>query len=200
MKAMHLVITAVVVVIVVIIAVMLTHAPSVGHATRTVHVGLVTLPASASEIIVVSNAFGNGSSIPQIYTCNGANVSIPLSWSNVPSNTKSILIIMEDLNAPGGPFLHWVVYNIPPNVTGLPQGLPNTPYVPGIGYQGINDFGKVGYGGPCPPPGSAHEYVILVIALNTTLPLGPGISGHDVIDSVGVNDIVGYGVLIGYYG
>lgn len=144
--------------------------------------------------------FNNGSSIPQLNTCDGANLSIPLRWSGAPNGTKSILVIMEDLNAPNGPFIHWIIYNIPPNVTSLPQGLPNTPVVLGIGYQGINDFGDVGYGGPCPPPGPAHEYMIIVMAMNKDLPLGPGVSGRDVINNLSVNDIVGYGVLTGYYG
>lgn len=81
----------------------------------------------------------------------------------------------------------------------MPQGIPTQYYVPGIGYQGINDFGKVGYGGPCPPPGPPHKYVIIVLALNREL---PPLNEDDIglIRSINVNDIVGYGVLIGYYG
>ncbi|WP_243678512.1 hypothetical protein [Vulcanisaeta distributa] len=89
---------------------------------------------------------------------------------------------------------------MPPNITELPpQGIPAQYYVPGIGYQGINDFGKVGYGGPCPPPGPPHEYVIIVLALNRELPPSSE-SDFDLVRSINVSDVVGYGVLIGYYG
>lgn len=187
-------------IIIVLLAIVFVYTLLMRHAVHTLRIGLVILPVNAEKIIITSNAFTNGSSIPQLYTCNGINTSIPLSWSNVPSGTKSVIIVMEDLNAPGGPFLHWIIYNIPPNVTGLPQGLPAIPYIPGIGYQGINDFGKIGYGGPCPPPGPAHEYVIIIIALDKELLIGPGAPGHEVVNSINASDILGYGILIGYYG
>ncbi len=164
-----------------------------------VTIGLVKVPIGVPKIIV-SSVFNNGSQIPINYTCNGLNYSIPLYISNVPSDAKSLVVIMEDLNAPGGVFIHWVLYDAPPNITELPpQGVPAQYYVPGIGYQGINDFGKVGYGGPCPPPGPPHEYVIIVLALNRELPPSNE-SDFDLIRSIAVGDIVGYGVLIGYYG
>ncbi len=168
------------------------------HRASYVTIGLVKVPTNAPRIIV-SSVFNNGSQIPINYTCNGLDYSIPLYINDVPSNAKSLVIIMEDLNAASGVFIHWVLYDVPPNITELPQGIPAQYYVPGIGYQGINDFGKVGYGGPCPPPGPPHEYVIIVLALNRELPpLNEGDIG--LIRSINVSDIVGYGVLIGYYG
>ncbi len=168
------------------------------HRASYVTIGLVKVPTNALRIIV-SSVFSNGSQIPINYTCNGLDYSIPLYINDVPSNAKSLVIIMEDLNAPSGVFIHWVLYDVPPNITELPQGIPTQYYVPGIGYQGINDFGKVGYGGPCPPPGPPHKYVIIVLALNREL---PPLNEDDIglIRSINVNDIVGYGVLIGYYG
>ncbi|WP_069807225.1 YbhB/YbcL family Raf kinase inhibitor-like protein [Vulcanisaeta thermophila] len=196
MKVRHLVVVILAVIIIVAVALTLTTRPTKQYTT----VGLVKLPLNAQRIVVSTTAFTNGSVIPILYTCNGANVSIPISWSNIPPGTKSIVVVMEDLNAPAGPFMHWVVYDIPPNVTSLSQGLPAVASLPGVGYQGINDFGTVGYGGPCPPPGPAHEYVIIVMALDKELPLGPGVPAREVLGSVGVGDVLGYGILIGYYG
>ena len=190
------IIIALVVVIAIVIAALLTIPTR--HEVPYVVIGLVKVPANAPKI-VVSSVFNNGSRIPINYTCDGLNYSIPLYISNVPSNAKSLMIVMEDLNAPGGVFIHWVLYDVPPNITELPQGIPTQYYVPGIGYQGINDFGKVGYGGPCPPPGPPHEYVVIVLALNRELPPSNE-SDFDLIRSISVGDIVGYGVLIGYYG
>ncbi|WP_446752026.1 YbhB/YbcL family Raf kinase inhibitor-like protein [Vulcanisaeta sp. JCM 16161] len=169
-----------------------------GHKASYVVIGLVKVPMSVPRM-TVSSVFTNGSQIPINYTCNGLDYSIPLYISNVPGNAKSLMVIMEDLNAPGGVFIHWVLYDIPPNITELPQGIPAQYYVPGIGYQGINDFGKIGYGGPCPPPGPPHEYVIIVLALDREL---PPLNESDVylIRSISVGDVVSYGVLIGYYG
>ena len=168
------------------------------HEARYVTIGLIKVPNNLPRI-VVSSVFSNGSQIPTVYTCNGPDYSIPLYISHVPSDAKSLMVVMEDLNAPGGVFLHWVLYDVPPNITEIPQGVPAQYYVPGIGYQGINDFGRVGYGGPCPPPGPPHEYVIVILALNREL---PPFNGSDVvlIRSINESDVVGYGVLIGYYG
>ncbi|ADY00584.1 PEBP family protein [Vulcanisaeta moutnovskia 768-28] len=190
------VITALILAIAIVMVVLLI-APT-RHEESYITIGLVKVPTNVPRIIV-SSVFSNGSQIPINYTCSGLNYSIPLYISNVPSNAKSLMVIMEDLNAPGSVFIHWVLYDAPPNITELPQGIPAQYYVPGIGYQGINDFGKVGYGGPCPPPGPPHEYVIIVLALNREL-LPSSESDFDLVRSVNVGDVVGYGVLIGYYG
>jgi Raf kinase inhibitor-like YbhB/YbcL family protein len=170
-----------------------------GAKTQMYVIGLVKVPAKAQRIIVKST-FTNGSLIPSKYTCNGTDISIPLKLIGIPNNTVSLMIIIEDLNAPSGVFIHWALYNIPPNTTTIPQGVPNQYYVPGLGYQGINDFGRVGYGGPCPPPGPPHEYVIVVLALNSTIEPKPNVSDRTLISKLNTSDIVGYGILIGYYG
>ncbi len=101
---------------------------------------------------VESSAFREGEVIPVKYTCDGADLSPPLSWSDIPEGTKSFVIIADDPDAPIGTFTHWVIYDIPAKVRSLEEGVPKTERV-GDAKQGLNDFGYVGYGGPCPPKG-----------------------------------------------
>ncbi|MFP3348787.1 MAG: YbhB/YbcL family Raf kinase inhibitor-like protein [Thermoproteus sp.] len=153
---------------------------------------------AAAAIRVYSPAYGNGSTIPAQYTCDGADISPPLAWSGVPQGAKSLLVEMVDPDAPGGEFIHWVIYNISPNSTGLPQGVPPAA-VTAYGLQAVNDFGEVGYGGPCPPPGRPHRYIVLVLALNTTLEVPPGAPARQVLRAAGPY-VVGLGSLVGLYG
>ncbi|WP_243680573.1 YbhB/YbcL family Raf kinase inhibitor-like protein [Vulcanisaeta souniana] len=163
MRPPHLIIVLVIIIITMAMIIGTLQYARRGGVTKAISIGLVKVPSNAPRIIVKS-VFNNGSQIPINYTCNGLDVSIPLYISNVPNNTKSLMVIMEDLDAPNGIFVHWVLYDVPPNVTEIPQGVSAQYYVPGVGYQGLNDFGKVGYGGPCPPAGPPHEYVIIVLA------------------------------------
>jgi Raf kinase inhibitor-like YbhB/YbcL family protein len=153
---------------------------------------------AAATIRVYSPAYGNGSAIPAQYTCDGADISPPLAWSGVPQGAKSLLVEMVDPDAPGGEFIHWVIYNISPNSTGLPQGVPPAAAT-AYGLQAVNDFGEVGYGGPCPPPGRPHRYIVLVLALNTTLEVPPGAPARQVLRAAGPY-VVGLGSLVGLYG
>ncbi len=154
--------------------------------------------AVAATITVSSPAFSNGSTIPAQYTCDGADVSPPLRWSGVPSSAKSLVIAMEDPDAPGGLFIHWVLYNVSPNLTELPQGVPPAASTR-FGLQAINDFGRVGYGGPCPPPGKPHRYIIVIYALNSTLGLPPGAPARDVLRAARPY-VIAEGELVGLYG
>jgi len=123
---------------------------------------------------VESPAFRSEDTIPVKYTCDGDDVSPPLRWLEVPAGVKSFVLIMEDPDAPGGTFTHWVLYNIPPNLSQLPENVPKRPEVPGVGLQGVNDFGRVGYGGPCPPrTHQPHRYYFRLYALDATLNLRP---------------------------
>jgi Raf kinase inhibitor-like YbhB/YbcL family protein len=110
---------------------------------------------------VSSSAFADGQPIPQKYSCDGENVSPPLEWEGVPDSARSLAILCDDPDAPAGTFTHWVLYDIPAGVTRLSEGAAN------IGEAGLNDFGKVGYGGPCPPhKDGAHRYFFHVYALD----------------------------------
>src|SRR5512135_2036317 len=104
-------------------------------------------------ITIKSTAFTEGGNIPRLYTCDDQNISPPLAWSGIPSNALSLAIIMDDPDAPSGTWVHWVLYNLLTNLNGLEQGKN------GGGTEGINDFRKPGYGGPCPPRGSNHRYL-----------------------------------------
>jgi Raf kinase inhibitor-like YbhB/YbcL family protein len=110
---------------------------------------------------VTSSAFSEGQSIPEKYTCDGQNVSPPIKWSGASEKTKSIAIICEDPDAPSGTFSHWVLYDLPGSTKELAEGSS------GGGKEGVNGFGKKGYGGPCPPPGPAHGYFFRIYALDT---------------------------------
>ncbi|OMH40536.1 YbhB/YbcL family Raf kinase inhibitor-like protein [Desulfurobacterium indicum] len=124
---------------------------------------------------IVSPAFGNGEFIPSKYTCDGEDVSPCLFFLNPPETVKSFALIVEDPDAPAGTFTHWVIYDIPGDFEGLPEDVPpaaNLEY--GI-KQGLNDFGRIGYNGPCPPPGKPHRYFFILLALDiesTGLPSG----------------------------
>ncbi|MCM8787286.1 MAG: YbhB/YbcL family Raf kinase inhibitor-like protein [Candidatus Omnitrophica bacterium] len=113
-----------------------------------------------------SSAFNHNQLIPSKYTCDGKDLSVPLSWSNPPENTVSFAIICEDPDAPGGNWIHWIIFNIPKNMEKLDEGLPTVRKLENGIYQGKNDFGKFGYGGPCPPAGKYHHYVFRIYALN----------------------------------
>ncbi|PMB21640.1 hypothetical protein CEN40_23925 [Fischerella thermalis CCMEE 5205] len=127
-----------------------------------------------------SPAFLTGNSIPSQYTCDGDNLSPPLSWDSPPNGTVSFALIMEDPDAPKKTFTHWVVYNLPAHIEYLPEGVVNHATLPGGGVQGKNDFGQLGFGGPCPPSGT-HRYFFKLYALDQILDLPPGASKADVI-------------------
>lgn len=122
---------------------------------------------------IESPAFSDGGAIPSLYTCDGRDVSPPLSWTGIPADGKSLALVCDDPDAPSRVWVHWVIFNLPPSTTGLPEGVPPRKAVDGGGLQGTNDFRKIGYGGPCPPSGT-HRYVFTLYALGATLPLAAG--------------------------
>jgi Raf kinase inhibitor-like YbhB/YbcL family protein len=123
---------------------------------------------------IVSTAFSANTVIPINYTCDGLNVSPPLTFSDTPKDTKSFVLIVEDPDAPKPNFTHWVVYDIPGSVLQFLEG-----EVPKGSVEGMNDFGELGYGGPCPPWGT-HRYVFNLAALDTSFGLPEGISKADI--------------------
>jgi hypothetical protein len=133
---------------------------------------LATSRAAAFDLR--SDAFGSGGTIPVEHTCDGADRSPPLAWRDPPANTASFALVCEDPDAPAGTWVHWVAYELPATARALPAGVPPTPTISGGGRQGVNDFRRPGWGGPCPPRGPAHRYVFTLYALDTVLGLEPG--------------------------
>jgi len=127
-----------------------------------------------------SSAFPDGGQIPVSFTCDGANVSPPLSWTGVPQNTKSFALICDDPDAPVGTWVHWLVYEIPADVTRLPEHVPAQEETAQGFRQGLNDFRNIGYGGPCPPEG-IHRYIFKLYALDFMPDLEPGISREELL-------------------
>lgn len=124
-----------------------------------------------TSLIFNSTAFGSGGGIPKKYTCDGENVSPPLTWSGVPAGTKSLVLIVDDPDAPDPKapkmiWVHWILYNLPPETNTLPEAVKHLP--PGT-LEGINDWKRTGYGGPCPPVGR-HRYFHKLYALDAVLP------------------------------
>lgn len=128
-----------------------------------------------------SSAFGNGQPIPVKYTGQGRDVSPPLEWSDAPAGAKSFAIISDDPDAPVGTWVHWVIYDIPSNITKLDENVPTKETLSNGAKQGINDFGNVGYGGPMPPPGKPHRYFFKLYALDTVLNLKPRSSKQELL-------------------
>ena len=133
-----------------------------------------------SEFQLKSSAFSNGGAIPPKFTCDGLDVSPELSWNDPPEGIKAFALIMDDPDAPSGTWVHWVVYDLPPSVRELPEGVPKKKDVQIGARQGMNDFRRVGYGGPCPPHGAAHRYSFRLYALDQPTQLPAGASKGDV--------------------
>jgi len=141
---------------------------------------------------LISSAFKQGENIPSQYTCDGANVNPPLQISDLPANTQSLALIMDDPDAPIGTFIHWLVWNIDPQTTEIKENS-----VPSGATQGTTSFGHTGYGGPCPPSGS-HHYFFKLYALDTMLDLTPN-AGKDNLEQAMQNHILGHTELSGLY-
>jgi len=150
------------------------------------------------EISFSSAAFDSGANIPTEYTCDGANTSPPLRWSDVPARTRSIAIIVDDPDAPNGIFRHWSVFNIPSGARSIEANQPLTPSLKNSTRQAVNDFGGVGYSGPCPPMGEEHEYVFFIYALTEQLELDGDATALDVSAALR-GKVVGTGSFSGMY-
>jgi len=152
---------------------------------------------SDSSIELTSPAFTDGSDIPTKYTCDGEGVSPPLEWSNLPGGTKSIALIVDDPDAPGRTFVHWVLYAISPDARGLPENVPDVDITPEGARHGKSGFGRIGYGGPCPPSGS-HRYFFKLYALDSELGLEVGADKSDLLQAM-EGHILAQGQLMGRY-
>jgi Raf kinase inhibitor-like YbhB/YbcL family protein len=147
---------------------------------------------------IESPAFATGAAIPRKHTCDGANVSPALVWLDPPFGTESFALICDDPDAPMGTWVHWVIYGLPAKLSGLPEGLPPSPTLPDGTRQGLNDFKKTGYGGPCPPLGKAHRYFFRLYALNDPLNLAPGASKAQLQGAI-AGRVLGTAELVGKY-
>jgi Raf kinase inhibitor-like YbhB/YbcL family protein len=157
-----------------------------------------TPPATKVEMKLTSTAFKEGEAIPRPYTCDGVNVSPPLEWSGVPKSAKTLAIIADDPDAPAGTWVHWVLYNLPAENIGLVENLPASENVRAGGFQGKNDFGNIGYGGPCPPSGT-HRYFFKIYAVDSELPL-KGSATKAELEKALEGHIVAQAQLMGMYG
>ena len=158
-----------------------------------------TVEESVGVLVVQSDAFQAEGTIPQLYTCDGDDLSPPLAWSDPPAGTQSLALIFDDVDAPARTWVHWVLFNIPTSVRALPEGMMADPSMDGLGTSGSNSWGNLGYGGPCPPEGAPHRYTFRLYALDVLLDLEAGASRAE-LDEAMEGHILGAGQLMGYYG
>jgi Raf kinase inhibitor-like YbhB/YbcL family protein len=147
---------------------------------------------------VISSDFAHGERIPQRHTCDGEDASPRLEWSGVPVETRSFALICDDPDAPRGTWLHWTLYNLSAEAVQLEAGVPPLPELPSGARQGMTDFGKVGYGGPCPPPGKPHRYFFRLYALGAVLNLAPGVKRAE-LEAAMKDHVLATGTLMGTY-
>ena len=147
--------------------------------------------AGGARIKITSSAFQEGGNIPSKFTCDGSDTSLPLQITGVPSEAKSLVLIVDDPDAPSGLFTHWLIWNIPPQTNSIAEG--SAPK----GVQGTNDFGKSGYRGPCPPPGT-HRYSFKIFALDRELDSRPG-AKRSQVDAAMKGHVIAQGELVGRY-
>ena len=148
-------------------------------------------------IQIKSSAFEDGGMIPRSYTCDEKDVSPDLAWTGVPEGTKTLVLICDDPDAPVGTWVHWVLFNIPPEETGLPAEIAPEAEMANGARHGTNDFRRLGYGGPC-PPGGTHRYFFKLYALDIALDLDSGATKAQVEDAM-QGHILAEGQLMGRY-
>ena len=163
----------------------------IAAASASALVAIVSFAAGGAKMKITSSAFQEGGNIPSKFSCDGADTSPPLQISDVPSGAKSLVLIVDDPDAPSGLFTHWMVWNISPQSSGIAEG--STPKE----VQGTNDFGKSGYGGPCPPSGT-HRYYFKIFALDRELDLPFG-AKRGQLDAAIKNHVLAQGELMGRY-
>lgn len=154
------------------------------------------MPLVLAGLALTSTAFQHRGTIPERYTCEGANVSPPLSWDDPPEGTRSFALVVDDPDAPGKVWVHWLAWDIPASARTLREDLgPTEPDM----LQGRNDFGDRGYGGPCPPKGhGAHRYVFHLYALDTLLNVAPGASRRE-LDAAMKGHVLATGEIVGHF-
>jgi Raf kinase inhibitor-like YbhB/YbcL family protein len=162
-----------------------------GGAVAILLPAIASFAAGGATMKITSSAFHEGANIPSKFTCDGSDTSPPLQIAGVPSGAKSLVLIVDDPDAPSGLFTHWLVWNIPPQTDSIAEG--SAPK----GVQGANDFGKSGYGGPCPPLGT-HRYSFKIFALDRELELRSG-AKRSQVDAAMKGHVIAQGQLVGRY-
>ena len=163
-----------------------------GGAVAILLAAIVPVAAGGAMMKITSSAFHEGGDIPSKFTCDESDTSPPLQITGIPSEAKSLVLIADDPDAPGGLFTHWLVWNIPPQTSSIAEGIAPK------GVQGANDFGKSGYRGPCPPPGR-HRYSFKIFALDRELELRSG-AKRSQVDAAMKGHVIAQGELVGRYG
>ena len=149
--------------------------------------------AAVGPFVLTSSAFANGERIPREFSCDGANASPPFAWTSVPAGTAALVLVVDDPDARD--FVHWTVLDLAGRDGDLPKGVESTAAAP---QQGRNDFGKIGWGGPCPPSGT-HHYRFTLTALGAPLGLGNHPAGSDVRNALARATVLGKAILTGTY-
>ncbi len=149
------------------------------------------------SFFLTSPAFGPARPIPAGYTCDGRNASPPLAWSGLLAPAGSFALLMDDIDTPG-PFTHWVLFNLPPDLHELPEGMPLDAELGGGAIQGRNDAGATGYAAPCPPSGQRHHYRFLLYALDAPVPAGTAPTRAGLLTAI-QGHVIGEALLLGEY-
>jgi Raf kinase inhibitor-like YbhB/YbcL family protein len=160
----------------------------------------VTAPVVTDEapLTITSTAFADGANIPVKHTCQGENLSPALNWSGSPAGTASFVLIMDDPDATVGTFNHWIVFNLPKDSNGLPEGVTKDTVLEGGALQGTNGARRMAFVGPCPPKGDAHHYTFTLYALDAPLSLEAGATKDKVLQAM-EGHILGQAQLVGLY-
>lgn len=167
---------------------------------RQLHAQIQTMKRRTQHTMVVtSSAFKDGERMPDRYTCIGENVSPDIAWSNVPDKAKTIAMVCDDPDAPTGTWVHWVIFNIPAGVQRIPEAVPHQEKLSDGSIQGINSFGKTGFGGACPPKGHGrHHYFFKVYALDRDLDLDVAATKQD-LETAMIGHVLATGELMGIF-
>ena len=157
------------------------------------------LPVCAWAMEIYSTGFQDGDRLSSRYTCDSDDTSPELKWRNLPDGAKSLALICEDIDSPGQVWSHWVIFNIPASDVGIGADFPRLPQTPGGAIQGLNDYGRIGYSGPCPPPdGGPHRYFFKLYALDINLPLDNNAVRQDVLKAID-GHVLAYAQTFGTY-
>jgi Raf kinase inhibitor-like YbhB/YbcL family protein len=154
---------------------------------------------AGAQLALSSSAIAEGQPIDKKHTCDGADASPPLAWSGAPAGTASWALVVDDPDAPAGVFSHWVLWALAANRSSLPEGVAREAEPAGIGRQGKNGFGKIGYNGPCPPAGKLHHYRFKLYALSSTVDLPAGTTTSAELEAAVAGKTLAQSTLTGTY-